>query len=90
MAIAVFVLCLSRPSSAQDLKVIDTILKVEPSEGAKAYLTFCSNNDGLIGHAFVALSLDDPKSQSCRLIVSVHQNQSFHLRRGLDFGCSVR
>lgn len=55
----------------QDLRVIDTILKVEPSEGAKAYLTFCSNNDGLIGHAFVALSLDDPKLQSCKLVEAI-------------------
>lgn len=47
-------------------QVVNKVLSRESNGGAKAYLTFASET-GLIGHAFITLSFDDPQSRACKV-----------------------
>jgi len=70
ICLTIIAMCVGQSVFAQDLKVVDKLLKVVPGDGAKAYLTFCSEA-GLIGHAFIAISIEDPTSKTCTLVEAI-------------------
>ena len=51
-------------------RVVDEIITRKVPNG-RHYLSFCSRGGGLVGHAFVLLSSDDPRTRTCKIDAAV-------------------
>lgn len=54
----------------QDVKYIDDILAKPFDNQSKYYVSFCSEG-GTIGHAFIAIGVDDPRKAECRIDLAI-------------------
>jgi hypothetical protein len=65
-----FILPSHRSVSAQDVHYINDVLARPFDPDSKYYVSFCSQN-GLIGHSFIAIGVDDPRRAACRIDAAI-------------------